>query len=120
MPTNDLTRTETTTRTQGGSSEVSGVQKARERRRRARNNVRKLREDRLLSKAELARRAGVSPLTIDRIESGKPCRMDTKRKIILALGMTIEDKDQVFVPERPEPESSPEQSDQEQDEPQGS
>jgi DNA-binding XRE family transcriptional regulator len=66
---------------------------------RMRNNVRRLREDRLLSKAELARRAGVSPLTIDRVESGKPCRMDTKRKIILALGMTIADKDEVFVPE---------------------
>ena len=68
-------------------------------RRRRRNNVRRLREDRLLSKAELARRAGVSPLTIDRVESGKPCRMDTKRKIILALGMTIEEKDKVFVPD---------------------
>ena len=64
-----------------------------------RNNVRRLREDRLLSKAELARRAGISPLTIDRIESGMRCRMDTKRKIILALGMTIEDKDEVFVPD---------------------
>ena len=67
-----------------------------ERRERLRNNVRKLREDRLLSKAELARKAGVSALTIDRIENGLPCRMDTKRKIILALGMTIEEKDKAF------------------------
>ena len=67
--------------------------------RRLRNNVKRLREDRLLSKAELARKAGVSPMTIDRVESGQPCRMNTKRKIILALGMRIEDKDQVFVPE---------------------
>ncbi len=66
---------------------------------RRRNNVKRLREDRLLSKAELARKAGVSALTIDRVENGKPCRMDTKRKIILALGMTIEDKDEVFVPD---------------------
>lgn len=66
-------------------------------RERVRNNVRRLREDRLLSKAELARRAGISPLTIDRIESGMPCRMDTKRKIILALGMTIAEKDEVFL-----------------------
>ena len=78
-----------------------------ERRRRMRNNVRKLREDRLLSKAELARRAGVSPLTIDRIESGKPCRMDTKRKIILALGMTIEEKDRVFLKEEGDADESP-------------
>jgi DNA-binding XRE family transcriptional regulator len=64
---------------------------------RLKNNVRRLREDRLLTKAELARKAGVSTLTIDRVESGQPCRMDTKRKIILALGMTVADKDQVFV-----------------------
>jgi len=62
----------------------------------AKNNVKKLREERLLSKAELARKAGVSALTIDRVESGLACRMDTKRKIILALGMTIEEKDKVF------------------------
>lgn len=66
---------------------------------RVKNNVQRLRKDRLLSKAELARRAGVSVLTIDRIEAGKPCRMDTKRKIILALGMQIEEKDKVFLPE---------------------
>jgi DNA-binding XRE family transcriptional regulator len=61
-----------------------------------RNNVKKLRESRLLSKAELARKAGLSALTIDRVEAGMPCRMDTKRKIILALGMTVEEKDKVF------------------------
>ena len=64
---------------------------------RLKNNVRRLREDRLLTKAELARQAGVSTLTIDRVEAGMPCRMDTKRKIILALGMTVAEKDQVFV-----------------------
>ncbi len=53
-----------------------------------RNNVRKLRQDLLMSKAELARRAGVSPLTIDRVEEGFPCRMDTKRKILEALGLS--------------------------------
>jgi DNA-binding XRE family transcriptional regulator len=50
----------------------------------------------MLSKAELARKAGVSPLTIDRIEKGKPCRMDTKRKIILALGLRLSDRIEVF------------------------
>lgn len=49
-----------------------------------------------MSKAELARMAGVSPLTIDRVESGKDCRMDTKRKIILALGLKLSDKEKVF------------------------
>lgn len=51
------------------------------------NNVRKLRQEAMMSKAELARRAGVSPLTIDRVEAGHPCRMDTKRKILEALGL---------------------------------
>ena len=60
------------------------------------NNVQVLREERLLSKAELARRAGVSPLTIDRVERGEECRLDTKRKIILALGLRVTDKDKVF------------------------
>lgn len=65
-------------------------------RNRLKNNVRRLREDRLLTKAELARKAGVSTLTIDRVEAGHSCRMDTKRKIILALGMTVAEKDKVF------------------------
>jgi len=50
----------------------------------------------LLSKSELARKAGVSPLTIDRIEKGYNCRMDTKRKIIQALGLKISEKERVF------------------------
>ncbi|MBX7098199.1 MAG: helix-turn-helix domain-containing protein [Myxococcaceae bacterium] len=62
----------------------------------ATNRVQTLREDQLLSKAELARRAGVSVLTIDRVEKGAACRLDTKRKIILALGLTVQDKDRVF------------------------
>jgi len=52
------------------------------------NNVKKLRQRAMMSKAELARRAGVSPLTIDRVEAGCPCRMDTKRKILEALGLS--------------------------------
>ncbi|MCB0218051.1 MAG: helix-turn-helix transcriptional regulator [Chrysiogenetes bacterium] len=60
------------------------------------NNVRDLREAQMLSKAALARKAGVSPLTIDRIESGFDCRIDTKRKIVLALGFRLSDKDKVF------------------------
>ena len=60
------------------------------------NSLKKIREQLLMSKAELARKAGVSPLTIDRIESGKSCRMETKRKIIKALGYSLEDKDKIF------------------------
>jgi DNA-binding XRE family transcriptional regulator len=60
------------------------------------NDLKKVRENMLLSKSELARKAGVSPLTIDRIEKGYNCRMDTKRKIIEALGLKIVEKDKVF------------------------
>jgi DNA-binding XRE family transcriptional regulator len=60
------------------------------------NNVKKMREDKMLSKAELARLAGISPLTLDRIEKGMACRMATKRKILLALGLKISQKKLVF------------------------
>lgn len=60
------------------------------------NNVRKLRMERMMSKAELARRAGLSTLTIDRVERGMTCRMDTKRKILEALGLTPSDRVTVF------------------------
>jgi DNA-binding XRE family transcriptional regulator len=60
------------------------------------NNVKSIRESRLMSKSELARKAGVSTLTIDRLERGEKCRMETKRKIILALGYSIEEKNKVF------------------------
>jgi predicted transcriptional regulator len=50
----------------------------------------------LLSKAELARKAGVSSLTIDRVERGEACRLETMRKIILALGYSLEEKEKVF------------------------
>ena len=62
----------------------------------AQNAVKKIREGLLMSKAELARKAGVSPLTIDRVERGMSCRMETKRKIILALGHDLSDKYKIF------------------------
>ena len=62
------------------------------------NNLQRFRETLMLSKAELARKAGLSTLTIDRIEAGRPCRLDSKRKILLALGLNIMDKDKVFGP----------------------
>jgi DNA-binding XRE family transcriptional regulator len=60
------------------------------------NNVKQIREEKMLSKAELARMAGISPLTLDRIEKGKDCRMATKRKILLALGLEIKQRERVF------------------------
>ena len=62
----------------------------------SKNNLRKIRESLMISKAELSRNANISPLTITRIERGKPCRMETKRKIVLALGLKISDKDKDF------------------------
>jgi len=60
------------------------------------NKVQRFRENLMMSKAELARKAGLSTLTIDRVEAGRPCRLDTKRKILLALGLRVSDKERVF------------------------
>ena len=60
------------------------------------NRVRELRENRLMTQAQLARKAKVALRTIHSVEKGMNCRMDTKRKILLALGLRFEDKDQVF------------------------
>ena len=72
----------------GGSSKTKHVTK--------KNRVREARIERMMSKAELARRAGVSVLTIDRVEKGLGCRMDTKRKILEALGLNLADRVRVF------------------------
>ena len=62
-----------------------------------RNNVRTIRESRMLGKTELARLAGLSPLTIHRIERGMSCRLQTQRKILLALGFKLSHKSRVFI-----------------------
>jgi DNA-binding XRE family transcriptional regulator len=63
---------------------------------RGKNSLKEVRESLLMSKAELARDANVSPITISRIEKGMPCRMETKRKILQALGLRPSDKDKIF------------------------
>ena len=68
-----------------------------------RNNVRKIREALMMSKAELARKAGVSALTVDRVEAGRACRLDTKRKILHALGLKVSDRETVFAADEREP-----------------
>ena len=60
------------------------------------SRVRKMREELLMSKAELARKAGISPLTIDRIEKGMSCRIETKRKIVMAFGYDLSEKGLIF------------------------
>jgi len=61
------------------------------------NSLRRYREMHMVSKAELARKAGVSVLTIDRVEKGNRCRLETKRKIILALGLKLSDRGKIFM-----------------------
>jgi len=60
------------------------------------NSLKEIRESFMISKAELSRKADISPTTITRIEEGKPCNIKTKRKILLALGLKLSDKDKVF------------------------
>jgi DNA-binding XRE family transcriptional regulator len=60
------------------------------------NALKEIREALLMSKTELARKADVSPMTIARIEKGLPCRMETKRKILLALGLDLSEKNRLF------------------------
>ncbi len=62
----------------------------------SKNSLKKIRESLLMSKSELAKKADISPITIARIEKGMQCRMETKRKIILALGYNLSDKSKIF------------------------
>lgn len=60
------------------------------------NRVRQLREERLMTREELARRAGVSERTIWSVENGRPCRIHTKRRILRALGVARSEHLRVF------------------------
>ena len=60
------------------------------------NSLKKIRESLLMSKTELAKKANVSPITIARIEKGMPCRMETQRKMLLALGFDRSEKNKIF------------------------
>ena len=74
------------------------------------NSVRQIRESKMMSKAELARKADVTVQTIDRIEKGNECRLDTKRKIILALGYKLADRTRIFEEENGDPTAVPKKS----------
>jgi DNA-binding XRE family transcriptional regulator len=60
------------------------------------NSLKEIRESLLMSKTELSRKANISAFTITRIERGNSCRMETKRKIVLALGLKLSDRNKVF------------------------
>jgi predicted transcriptional regulator len=60
------------------------------------NNLKQVREDLMISRAELARKANVSPITIARVEGGMPCRLETMRKIIKGLDKKVSDRNEIF------------------------
>jgi predicted transcriptional regulator len=60
------------------------------------NYLREVRQSRMISITELARKSGVAQLTIARIEKGAECRKETKRKILMALGLSPWEKEKVF------------------------
>ena len=67
------------------------------------NPLKALREKLLISRSELARKTSLSVMTLQRIERGKPCRIDTKRKIVEALRLNPWlEAEKSSVPERKE------------------
>jgi DNA-binding XRE family transcriptional regulator len=58
--------------------------------------LKRYREQIFMSRTERARKAGLSVETIHRTEKGASCRPQTKRKIILALGLELSEKHKVF------------------------
>ena len=50
-----------------------------------------------MRKAELARKAGGLAITVTRIEKGLHCRLETKKKIIVAFGMTFQIETKFFM-----------------------
>ncbi len=69
---------------------------SKKRKMRVPNKVKEYRDSLMMSKAELARNAGISVQTLNRIEKGEACRVDTQRKILKSLNFKVEDKRKVF------------------------
>ncbi len=60
------------------------------------NQVRELRQQKYLTQAQLAVRAGVSVRTVFSVEHGRRCRWSTKRLILRALGIDFSERKTVF------------------------
>ncbi|MDG2334751.1 MAG: helix-turn-helix transcriptional regulator [Myxococcota bacterium] len=60
------------------------------------NRVREIRKSRLMTQSQLANRAKLARRTVHSVEKGLSCRMDTKRKVLIGLGLTFEDRELVF------------------------
>ncbi len=65
------------------------------------NRIRAARQARGWTQAELAQKARISARTVHAVEKGDACRQATKRKILNALGVPWEDRDQYFPRPRP-------------------
>lgn len=49
-----------------------------------------------MSRAELATKARVSTATVYAVEGGRPCRPSTRRNLLKALGLTMENQNDYF------------------------
>jgi len=64
------------------------------------NRIRAARQARGWTQNELAHKAGVSPRTIYAVERGRSCRQATKRRILTALGVSWELRNEYFAAPR--------------------
>jgi len=60
------------------------------------NRIRAARQARGWTQSELAERSRVSPRTIHAVEKGQDCRQATKRKILAALSVPWDLRDEYF------------------------
>ena len=60
------------------------------------NRIRAARQARGWTQSELAERSSISPRTIHAVEKGQDCRQATKRKILAALGVPWDLRDEYF------------------------
>ena len=60
------------------------------------NRIRAARQAHGWTQNELASRAGISARTIHAIEKGRPCRQATKRRILQALGVPWDLREEYF------------------------
>jgi len=60
------------------------------------NRIRAARQARSWTQTELAERSRVSPRTIHAVEKGQHCRQATKRKILTALGVPWDMRNEYF------------------------
>jgi predicted transcriptional regulator len=61
-----------------------------------RNRLKQVRESMLMGIMELSRKANLSYSTLYRVEKGRGCHTETKKKLLRALGIDDEDYEKVF------------------------